>query len=702
MSFFQAATETATKPRDAGYEQKRQREGAKQREKSAAARDIGPDFPDVANPDRRAKGKASLQFFCETYGKRTFALAWSPDHLDVIRAIETTVLNGGQYALAMPRGSGKTSIVLWACLWAILNGHQQYLVLIGATQGAAKGLLEQLKDELESNELLLEDYPEVCYPIAKLEGVNQRRLLFHGEPIKMTFTKTKIVLPNIPGSIASGSVIGVAGLTGALRGLNHRLPTGEKIRPGMVLLDDPQTDVSALSPQQCEKREKLIVGAVLGLAGPGKTIAAVMCCTVIALNDLSERFLDHDKHPEWHGKRTALLKSFPKLEGEQLEALMSYADSRAQGLAADDGGKLANAAYRKLAAVIEKGIVASWPARKLAHEVNAIQHALNLYLTDKFAFFAEYQNDPAGAQSDDGTLSVAVILSRTHGHPRRVVPPGVVCITAGIDVQGELLYWAVVAWEACFTGYVLDYGSWPDQQRPYFTYRDARKTLSRQFKGASKEGRIYQGLQALTVELLSRDYVKEDGEQLRIERAFIDEGFEAETVRKYCGESGELRQRLMPSKGWGKPLRPHPSNRVEQGDGWQIPPVARGRIVRECNYDSSLWTTFVRKRLQTVPGQRGALTFWAENPTPHKMIADHIDSEVRVGIKIDNQGGQHDVWELRPGRPDNHLADTLKMSAVAAASTRKVKLALNDSPLARPAGAKRKKKPAKCYDLKED
>lgn len=698
MSFFKTAA-PAGDPQGDQYSKKRKHEGEKQREKSSAARDIGPDFPDVADPERRAAGKESLQYFCETYGNRTFALAWSDDHLDVIRTIQATVLSGGQYALAMPRGSGKTSIVLWACVWAILNGLQQYIVLIGATQASAKALLESIKDELETNELLLADFPEICYPIAKLEGVNQRRLLFNGEPIKMTFTKTKIVLPNIPGSAAAGSIIGVAGLTGSIRGLNHRLPTGERIRPGMVLLDDPQTDVSALSPDQCAKRERLVTGAVLGLAGPGQTIAAVMCCTVIAINDLSERFLDHDKHPEWRGKRTALLKSFPKLEGQQLEQVMEYADVRARGMELDDDGALANEFYTLHRRLIDAGFEASWPARKLETNVSAIQFAIDLYLTDKFAFFAEYQNNPAGAHADEGTLTTASILAKTHGYPRRVVPPDVVVLTAGIDVQGELLYWVVIGWEANFTGYVLDYGSYPDQQRPYFSLHDARKTLSRQFKGASREGRIYQGLTQLCTQLLTCDWAKPDGEKLRIERALIDEGFEAETVRKFVGESGSLRPQLMPSKGWGKPLRPHPSNRVEQGDGWQIPPVARGRVVRECNYESGKWTTFVRDRFLTVQGQRGCLSLWSEKPTPHAMLADHVNAEVKVGVAIDNQGVRRDVWELRPGRPDNHLADGVKMTAVAAATTRKVKLELNDQP--QTAAAAKKKRPAKCYELKE-
>jgi len=701
MSFFAKDGQAGTAAPDdqyAGQGGKRAREAQRQREKSVNARDIAADFPEVQDAERRAKAKASLQFFCDNYGKTTFALPWSADHLDVIRAIEAAVTSGGQIALAMPRGSGKTSIVLWACIWAILNGLQRYIVLIGATQEAAKALLQSIKDELETNEMLLADYPEVCYPIVRLEGITQRRLLFNGSPIKMTFTKTKIVLPNVPGSETSGSVIGVAGLTGALRGLNHRLPNGERIRPGMVLLDDPQTDDSATSPAQCDKRERLVAGAVLGLAGPGLRIAAVMACTVIAPNDLSERFLDHDKHPEWHGRRTALLKKFPKLEGVQLETILEYAEVRSKGLETDDDGAAANKFYRSHRKVIEAGFEASWPARKLANEVSAIQHALNLYLTDKFAFFAEYQNDPAAGETEDGTLTPTLILTRTHGYDRRMVPPGVVCLTAGIDVQGELLYWAVVAWEANFTGYVIDYGSYPDQKRPYFTYADARKTLSREFKGASIEARLYQGLVQLGTQLVTRDWLKPDRETLRIERTLVDSGYQAETVRKYVAESGNLRPHLMPSKGWGKPMRPASNNRIEQGPGWQIPPVARGRVVRECNYESSLWTTFVRNRLLSLPGQRGSLTFWEESPTPHKMIADHCDAEVKVGVTIDSQGGRHDVYDLKPGRPDNHLWDCVKMAAVAASTTRKVKFELSDNPRAK----KPRKRGTKVYELKED
>ena len=42
---------------------------------------------------------------------------------------------------------------------------------------------------------------------------------------------------------------------------------------------------------------------------------------------------------------------------------------------------------------------------------------------------------------------------------------------------------ALCAWEPDWTGYVIDYGAWPDQKRNYFTRRDIRTRLSAVYTG---------------------------------------------------------------------------------------------------------------------------------------------------------------------------------------------------------------------------
>ncbi|MBE7455465.1 MAG: phage terminase large subunit family protein [Phycisphaerae bacterium] len=72
------------------------------------------------NAERKAKAERDFRFFCEQYFPQTFHLPWSPDHLKVIAKIEQAVLEGGLFAMAMPRGSGKTSLCETACLWALV------------------------------------------------------------------------------------------------------------------------------------------------------------------------------------------------------------------------------------------------------------------------------------------------------------------------------------------------------------------------------------------------------------------------------------------------------------------------------------------------------------------------------------------------------------------------------------------------------
>src|SRR5262245_28345284 len=79
-------------------------------EASRKARDIAP-CPEIEGRKRRDLAAASLLSYLETCHPATFPLAWSDDHRRVIARLQDTIERGGQFALAMPRGSGKTSLV---------------------------------------------------------------------------------------------------------------------------------------------------------------------------------------------------------------------------------------------------------------------------------------------------------------------------------------------------------------------------------------------------------------------------------------------------------------------------------------------------------------------------------------------------------------------------------------------------------------
>jgi hypothetical protein len=478
------------------YEAVKERSRARNIALSLAGRDIG-ELPAVVNMARKEKAASDFRFFCETYFSLTFHLPWSRDHLKVIGRIEQAVLRGGLFALAMPRGSGKSTISECTCIWAVLYGHREFVCLIGSDEGHAMDMLDSIMMELDGNDLLLEDFPEVVYPIQCLDGIANRcnGQLYKGERTHIGWTAREIVLPTIPGSKASGAIIKVAGITGRIRGMKYRRADGKTVRPTLVVLDDPQTDESARSLSQCATRESILAGAVLGLAGPGKKISGIMPCTVIRPGDMADNILNRNKHPEWNGERTKLVYSFPANE----KLWQHYAALRAESFRRGGRGEEATDFYRANREAMDEGAVVAWPQRFNHDELSAIQHAMNLKLQDEAAFFAEYQNEPLPAETaSDDELTVDQIAGKLNRMKRGEVPVGCNHLTAFIDVQANLLFFYVVAaWEDDFTGYVIDYGTYPDQKRPYFTLRDARLTLAGILSSGGVEAAIYAGLEAL-------------------------------------------------------------------------------------------------------------------------------------------------------------------------------------------------------------
>src|SRR5580765_2532699 len=89
-----------------------------------AKRDITEGYPTPGNLERRASCERNLRLFCETYFPNAFYFDWAEDHLKAIARMEEVVLDGGLYALAMPRGFGKTTLTCRAALWSLLYGHR--------------------------------------------------------------------------------------------------------------------------------------------------------------------------------------------------------------------------------------------------------------------------------------------------------------------------------------------------------------------------------------------------------------------------------------------------------------------------------------------------------------------------------------------------------------------------------------------------
>ena len=100
------------------YQRHKEDSARRSRQKSAEGRDIG-DIPACADAKLRKKCEADLRTFLETCFPNAFRLGWSEDHILLIAELQRVILSGGFRAIGMPRGTGKSTIVMRAMLWSI-------------------------------------------------------------------------------------------------------------------------------------------------------------------------------------------------------------------------------------------------------------------------------------------------------------------------------------------------------------------------------------------------------------------------------------------------------------------------------------------------------------------------------------------------------------------------------------------------------
>lgn len=608
-------------------------------------REIGA-IPAVFDPSRRERCRESFREFLATYMGATFYLKFSLDHELVIARLQEVVTSGGQYALAMPRGSGKTSLNIGAALWAILYGYRRFVLAVAASGDLAAGLADSFRAEIESNMLLAQDFPEVCYPVAKLEGIAQRAnaQLCGGERTRMAWSASKLIMPEIPGSVSAGAVFLSKGITGRFRGIMHKAPHGETMRPDLVLLDDPQDDEIAGSPPQVDKIEKVICGSVLGLAGPGKKIAALLSCTVIERDDLADRLLDAKIHPEWRGHKFALVYAWPD---EQDKLWAKYEALYREGLADGDTGA-ATAFYSEHREAMDAGARVAWPERLLPGELSAIQSAQNLLIErGRGAFFAEYQNDPREARPGLYDLDAKTVMSRAVNIPEFTVPGWAKHLVVFGDINHDKLSWVALALANDATAHVVAHGLWPEGNREVLVPKATAETAS----GAQ---RLAMGIREWARWLNGRPWTM-NGRKVRPNSIALDANYMTKTVFQVTDALIAERYPVIRDRGKGaKQFRvPAKDKVIGRAQEWVYAHTGdRGDEVVHC---ADYWRMIAQKSWLLEPGVAGACTLFAAARNRHQVFADQVCAEVLTKYAEDLNLWD---WRLKPGAR-NDLLDAM-------------------------------------------
>lgn len=626
-------------------------------------------------PKRRARCGESFVDFCQTYAKNSFNLKWSQNHHIAAAKIEGAILNGEWFAVAMPRGTGKSTLARWAVIWAAVYGFSVYSVLITATEGSSGKVLRAIKSTLMNNELLYDDFPEICVPIRHTKGNAQRAAgqTYKGQSTKIQWGQEAIALAEIPieYSAAKTAVIDITGLEGEIRGRYFEMTDGQIVRPTFCLLDDPQTRQSAKSAKMTAERMEIINGDIGYLPGPTEPMGLVMPCTVIKKGDLADQCLDREISPEFQGEKTKMVDSFP----DDMELWNEYWEIRKESFINGNKGKEANRFYKKNRAAMDKGCVVTWAERfwKKKGEISAIQHAMNLYLKDEASFFAEYQNDPK-SEVEEGLISVTAddIAKRIRPKLNRcILPAQTNKLTAMIDLSQKVLWWSVIAFNDEFGFTTVDSGLWPKQNESYVTLASAKMTMQRKKPGQPLNVYIMNGLNELTEDILGREWKSESGSIYTVDRCLIDEGKWQDVVHAFIRQS-KHKNIIVPSKGRGikassKPLvdpnkRPNPGEK--HGFYWKTSRTKRG--LTSVHFDTNFWKTFIFNALQTDVLSKRAFTLYDAKPHYHKMYAEQLMGEYPVDMRNETSGRSKREWHEYPDKRDNHFLDTVVGCCVAA------------------------------------
>ncbi len=607
-------------------------------------------------------------FAPESETRAPFTYAFTEQQRIMIQAISHAIRQGGDQAIAATRGEGKTTYFERMLLKATLCGTIGFSVLFAASGAAAENSIDSIKSEVEINVRLAADYPEVCVPVRALENTPNRahfqlvvgRRHDNGKKFPPTSSKfswcgNEIVFPNVPGSPSAGAVIATRGLDSAVRGLKKN---GRRV--DLAGIDDPDTEDTARSEDQAKKLERRIDRAIGGLGGQKRRVARVMLTTLQSRTSVSYKYTDPAQKPSWNGKRFRFLVKPP----ERIDLWEEYVHIKQQDWQNETAK--ANEFYAANRRKMDAGAEVANPNRFTDGELSALQFYFNeVARLGPEAVATEYDNDPPEeAGPIESGITPHRIQKQLNGYPRRLIPPGCVKLTRGIDCRKVALHWVVRAWRPDGTGFTIDYGVHEVLGTIYGSDEGLDVALKRAILSFLEESKGY-------------DYAMIDGGEIKsIDRTLIDAGWRDDAVYSACLEAGSLG--IFPVKGFGKSSgcvrvnfsevqRRTPDRKP--GDHWFL--SRQGRLWLVCA-DADHWKAWEHDRWMTSPAKPGCMTLFGESSEPggrlsddekaHHSYARHLCNEVEVEEVV--KGKLKRYWKEKSS--NTHFLDASYYSDVAA------------------------------------
>lgn len=548
-------------------------------------------IPSCVNPERRERCLRDPALLMKTYFAKDYSRPFGKLHHALIDSIWQTAMYGGKKAVAAPRGRGKTQVVKGALAAVVLAGLVRFPVPIGPTTNHAKELYEDFRKKIMFNDLLFEDFPEICAPVRALEGAPQRagRQHIDGVLTRIQWTADGLRLADVPakyrGPIDYGGVrLEYRGLDAAIRGINR-----DGDRPDFVPIDEPETRESAKSDSQIEDRENAIEKDIAGLAGEDKELAQVMITTVQNRKSNSFKYTDPEIKPSWMGERFGWVEKWPDEWKKEDGLWHNYMAMRAKDQRDGDRyGRTASQFFLENREAMELGgelLADNYKATVLKDGWITVHSAWQVVFnaiadTSYDAFCTEYQNDPPEAeQIQTIDLTYQHVSGCLSGLPRQELPAWAKFVTRGIDM-GKVNCWYVdIAFSEDGTSSVLDYGK-------FMTHG-----LTTSSSDQAIELAMLTALQAFTVE----------NPPYKIDMTFVDSGYKPEAIYEACRRLGSGYFAIKgPDSNYWQPKQTDKNRVYYECHATQVVDQ-RGRSLWLFHPNTVFWKNWLQERLQSEP-----------------------------------------------------------------------------------------------------
>jgi hypothetical protein len=616
--------------------------------KSVALRAELGEMPDWDDEQTKAFVMSDPAGACWHYFPKWFYRPRSKLTESVIRAVWEVILHGGNQAVGVIRGGGKSTITKALLTLAGLVGVLKYVVVFGANDKRAQSIKKDIVRQLETNDLLLRDFPAACIPIRALSGKSQRCTgqSYGGERTYIRYESEVTQLAVIPGAASSGFMIRCCGVDSGFLGLVEN-----GVRPDFVLGDDIQNLKLAKSDSYVAELEDTVRQGFEGLGGKENPLRIVLLLTCTRENDFPDRLLNRDLYPEYSGVRFGLVEEWGTGEALWEEYVKIYRADLREG---DKRFRNATQFYINNRGAMDDGVVVTDPEFYVHEtEVSAIQGAWNARarMGDK-GYFAQMENRPISMEASLYTITPSDISMKLNGLKRTQVPGWGHALFAFSDVGADKLRWAVWAVGAGDRSAVVDYGDWPKRGRV------APKNCS----GKALEKCVWSALEGLRQHIEQTVYTR-GGEGMRITAAGFDRGWEAATVQAYCAAMTKVsRFPLLPMRGQGGTQWREGGGSKVIKRGWNthlvrtVEGAAPGEFI---NVKSDFWKEFMQRSFLTENFMApGACSLWGNDHREHGEFADHCCAEVLLDKGRGRHGSEFWSWAMKPGG-NNHFGDVL-------------------------------------------